>query len=82
MYYKDEQGKEVLLISKIYQLEEELKEYRKLQSECHKDIERVWSIDTTLSPSDDQQNKVSELKKERSEIIEEIFYKIGNEWID
>lgn len=82
----------------IYVLENELKDYRKLHSEVHKGIERVWSIDNTLSPSpedydlylnhlkrnpfsDDEQNKVSQLNKERSEIIEEIFYKIGNEWI-
>ena len=76
----------------------QLESYRKLQSEVHLGIERVWSIDNTLSPSpedldkyiddlmrnpfsDDEQNKVSQLNKERSEIIEEIFYKIGNEWI-
>ena len=59
----------------IYLLENELKEYRKLQSEVHKGIERVWSIDSydySTNPYD---------VKERSEIIEEIFYKIGNEWI-
>ena len=65
-----QKGKE--LISK---LQNELKEYRKLQSEVHKGIERVWSIDSydySTNPYD---------VKERSEIIEEIFYKIGNEWI-
>jgi hypothetical protein len=88
-----------ILSNKIDELEIQLSEYQKLQSEVHKGIERVWSIDNTLSPSpedydlylnhlkrnpfsDDEQNKVSQLNKERSEIIEEIFYKIGNEWID
>jgi len=83
----------------IYLLEQELKEYRKLKSELHKGIERVWSIDNTLSPSpedldkytehlkrnpfsEDYQNKVSQLNKERSEIVEEVFYKIANQWID
>jgi len=53
----------------------QLEEYRKLQSEVHLGIERVWSIDSydySTNPYD---------VKERSEIIEEIFYKIGNEWI-
>jgi hypothetical protein len=80
-------------------LEIQLSGYQKLQSEVHLGIERVWSIDTTLSPSpedydlylnhlkrnpfsDDEQNKVAQLNKERSEIIEEIFYKIANQWID
>jgi len=59
----------------IHLLEQELKEYRKLKSEVHKGIERVWSIDSydySTNPYD---------VKERSEIIEEVFYKIGNEWI-
>lgn len=88
----------VLLKRKVETLETQLESFRKLQSEVHLGIERVWSIDNTLSPSpedydlyinhlnrnpfsDDEQNKVSQLNKERSEIIEEIFYKIGNEWI-
>ena len=66
----------------IYLLENELKEYRKLQSEVHKGIERVWSIDSTFQYGRMFPTKQKELKKERSEIIEEIFYKIGNEWID
>ena len=55
---------------------QELKEYRKLKSEVHKGIERVWSIDSydySINPYD---------VKERSEIIEEVFYKVANEWID
>jgi hypothetical protein len=57
-------------------LEQELKEYRKLQSEVHLGIERVWSIDSydySTNPYD---------VKERSEIIERVFYKIANKWID
>ena len=60
----------------IYLLEQELKEYRKLQSEVHLGIERVWSIDSydySTNPYD---------VKERSEIIERVFYKIANKWID
>ena len=62
----------------IYLLENELKEYRKLQSEVHKDIEMVWMFDSdssfSLTPNEDI--------KERSELIEKVFYKIGNQWID
>lgn len=53
----------------------ELESFRKLQSEVHLGIERVWNID-----SYDYSNNPYDIK-ERSEIIEEIFYKIGNEWI-
>jgi hypothetical protein len=55
---------------------EQLEDYKKLQSEVHKDIERVWSIDsyTHFISTDDV--------KERSEIIERVFYKIANEWLD
>jgi hypothetical protein len=61
---------------KISLLENQLKEYYKLQGEVHLGIERVWSID-----SYDYSNNPYDVK-ERSEIIEEIFYKIGKEWID
>ncbi len=53
----------------------QLEEYRKLQSEVWKGIERVWSIDSydySTNPYD---------VKERSKLIEEIFYKIGKKWI-
>jgi len=63
------------LLETITELETQLEEYRKLQSEVKLGIERVWSIDSydySTNPYD---------VKERSEIIEEIFYKIGNEWI-
>jgi hypothetical protein len=54
----------------------ELEEYRKLKSEVHKDIEKVWMYDSSfsLTPNEDI--------KERSELIEKVFYKIANEWID
>jgi hypothetical protein len=57
-------------------LKRQLKDYKNLQSEVHKDIERVWSIDSynySINPYD---------VKERSEIIERVFYKISNEWLD
>jgi hypothetical protein len=60
---------------KISLLENQLKEYYKLQGEVHLGIERVWSID-----SYDYSNNPYDVK-ERSEIIEEVFYKIANEWI-
>lgn len=62
--------------NKITELENELESYRKLQSELQLGIERVWSIDSydySTNPYD---------VKERSEIIEEVFYKIANQWID
>ena len=61
-----------------------IKEYDKLKSECHKDIERVWSIDTYPSLNSDggDEKLLKQLKKERKEIIESVFYKIANKWID
>jgi len=67
--------KELSMVDKITELETQLQEYQKLQSEVKLGIERVWSID-----SYDYSNNPYDVK-ERSEIIEEIFYKIGNEWI-
>ena len=84
-----------ILSNKIDELETQLESYSKLHSEVHKGIERVWSIDNTLSPSpedydlylnhlkrnpfsDDEQNKVSQLNKERSEIIEEMKDQTSN----
>ena len=66
---------------KISLLERQLQEYQKLQSEVHLGIERVWSIDNTFQYGRMFPTKQKELEKQRSEIIEEIFYKIGNEWI-
>jgi len=68
--------KELSMVDKITELETQLQEYRKLQSEVHLGIERVWSIDSydySTNPYD---------VKERSEIIERVFYKIANKWID
>ena len=55
---------------------QELEEYRKLKSETHRDIEKVWMYDSSfsLTPNEDI--------KERSELIEKVFYKIANQWID
>ena len=68
----------------IKDLRNELEEYRKLKSEVHFGIERVWSIDTYPSLNSDggDTKLLKKLKKERSEIIEEIFYKIANQWLD
>jgi len=57
-------------------LQSELKEYRKLQSEVHSDIEKVWMYDTTLT-----KDLSPYQKRKRSEVIERVFYKIANEWI-
>jgi hypothetical protein len=59
----------------IYLLEQELKEYRKLQSEVHTDIEKVWMYDSSLQPLTDKQ------KLDSISLIYKVFYKIGNEWI-
>ena len=64
------------LLNYIKELEEQLKDYKKLQSEVHKDIERVWSID-----SYDYSHNPYDIK-ERKEIIERVFYKVANEWLD
>ena len=65
-----------ILSNIIEELETELEEYRKLKSSVHKDIEKVWMFDSSfsLTPNEDI--------KERSELIEKVFYKIANEWID
>ena len=53
----------------------ELEEYRKLKSEVHKDIEKVWMFDSA-GPLDDRRNS------DRVKLIERVFYKIANQWID
>ena len=63
------------LLETITELENELKEYRKLQSECHKDIEKVWMYDSSYGLDDNQ-------TIDRDSCIERVFYKIGNQWID
>ena len=67
--------KELSLVDKITELETQLLEYRKLQSEVHTDIEKVWMYDSSFPL-----NKVS--MEERAKLIERVFYKIANEWID
>ena len=56
-------------------LQSELKQYRNLKSECHKDIEKVWMYDSSYGLDDTQ-------TIDRDACIERVFYKIANEWID
>jgi len=67
--------KELSMVDKITELETQLQEYRKLQSEVHTDIEKVWMYDSSFPL-----NEVS--MEERAKFIERVFYKIANEWID
>jgi len=67
--------KELSLVDKITELETQLQEYRKLRSEVHTDIEKVWMYDSSFPL-----NEVS--MEERAKLIERVFYKIANEWID
>ena len=53
----------------------ELEEYRKLKSEVHKDIEKVWMYDSSYGLDDNQ-------TIDRDACIERVFYKIANQWID
>jgi hypothetical protein len=64
--------------------QKELTQYEILKMELHKDIERVWSIDTYPSLNSDggDAKKLSKLRQERNKIIERVFYKIANEFID
>ena len=57
-------------------LKRELEEYRKLKSEVHSDIEKVWMYDATLT-----KDLSAYQKRKRSEAIERVFYKIANQWI-
>ena len=50
-----------------------LKEYQDLQTSVHRDLEMVWQIDSSGDNPEDA--------KERTEIIERVFYKIANEWL-
>jgi hypothetical protein len=65
----------VLLKRKVKDLESQLEEYRKLQSEVHRDIERVWMYDSSYGLDDNQ-------TIDRDTCIERVFYKIANQWID
>jgi hypothetical protein len=67
--------KELSMVDKIIELETQLQEYRKLRSEVHTDIEKVWMYDSSFPL-----NEVS--MEERAKLIERVFYKIANKWID
>jgi len=54
---------------------DELISYRKLRSEVYTDIEKVWMYDSSFPL-----NEVS--MEERAKLIERVFYKIANKWID
>ena len=54
---------------------EELQDYRKLKSETHRDIEKVWMYDGSFPL-----NQIS--MEERAKLIERVFYKVANQWID
>ena len=58
------------------ELMQELIDNKILRSEVHKDIEKVWMFDSSFSLTPDEDIK------ERTELIEKVFYKIANEWID
>jgi hypothetical protein len=64
------------LLKTINELENQLEEHRKLQSEVHSDIEKVWMYDATLT-----KDLSAYQKRKRSEAIERVFYKIANQWI-
>ena len=73
-FYNDWSGKSN--IKKMFEeLETELEEYRKLKSSVHSDIEKVWMFDGA-GPLDDRRNS------DRVKLIERVFYKIANQWID
>ena len=48
-----------------------IKEYDKLKSECHKDIEKVWMYDSSYGLDDNQ-------TIDRDACIEAVFYKVAN----
>jgi hypothetical protein len=54
---------------------QELEQYNKLRSEVFDDIRKVWMYDSSFPL-----NEVS--MEERAKLIERVFYKIANEWID
>ena len=62
---------------------DELISYRKLKSETHRDIEKVWMYDTSMQYGVEKYRTLLEAdSKERSKIIERVFYKIANQFID
>jgi hypothetical protein len=56
-------------------LKTQLEDYKNLQSEVHKDIEKVWMYDSSYGLDDTQ-------TIDRDACIERVFYKIANEWLD
>ncbi len=54
---------------------QELEQYNKLRSEVYDDIQKVWMYDTSQPLS--QSSEIERLK-----LIERVFYKVANEWID
>lgn len=59
----------------IDEQEQQLEQFNKLRSEVHKDIEKVWMYDGSFPL-----NQIS--MEERAKLIERVFYKVANEWID
>lgn len=59
----------------IDEQEQQLEQYQNLRSEVFDDIRKVWMYDTSQPLSEG-----SEI--ERAKLIERVFYKIANEWID
>jgi len=59
----------------IDEQEQELEQYNKLRSEVFDDIRKVWMYDTSQPLS--QSSEIERLK-----LIERVFYKVANEWID
>lgn len=62
----------------------QLKEFQDLQASVYRDIEKVWQIDSS-GEYDEKLNLIGytiEEAKERTEIIERVFYKIANEWLE
>ena len=62
---------------------DELISYRKLKSAVYKDIEKVWMYDTSIQYGVEKYRTLAEAdSKERSKIIERVFYNIANQFID
>ncbi len=54
---------------------QELEQFQNLQSEVFDDIQKVWMYDNSFPLSKEDMGK-------RAELIERVFYKIANQWID
>ena len=65
------------------ELMRELIDLQTLKTEVHYDIEKVWMYDTSMQYGVEKYRTLLEAdSKERSKIIERVFYKIANKWID